>query len=206
MAAVLSPPQSTHAGCHAQAKAGSERIAEALAKRVEQLEAVRIVTAEITQELDLTTLLRLITQRAVELVEPAASGVIYLWDEAEQVLVPRAWHGYGEWLRDIRIRLGESIAGTIAQSRAGLLVNDYQTSPYAHSVIIADFRDRKLPHNGQGHGYSKTTGRLCNHGTGGHPLSRAASRRMGLCARLSKRTTTRSACTSSRPPVSTNLR
>jgi signal transduction histidine kinase len=137
MAAVLSPPQSTHAGCHAQAKAGSERIAEALAKRVEQLEAVRIVTAEITQELDLTTLLRLITQRAVELVEPAASGVVYLWDEAEQVLVPRAWHGYGEWLRDIRIRLGESIAGTIAQSRAGLLVNDYQTSPYAHPVIIA---------------------------------------------------------------------
>jgi Domain of unknown function (DUF4331) len=72
--------------------------------------------------------------------------------------------------------------------------------------LNADFRGRKLPHNRRSHGYSKTTGSLCNHGMGGHPLSRAASRRMGLCARLSKRTTTRSACTSSRPPVSTNLR
>jgi hypothetical protein len=60
---------------------------------------------------------------------------------------------------------------------------------------IADFRSRKFTHNGQGQGYSKTTGRLRNHGMGRHPLSRAASRRMGLCARLSKRTTIRSACT-----------
>jgi hypothetical protein len=72
--------------------------------------------------------------------------------------------------------------------------------------LIADFRSRKLPHNGQGQGYSKTTGRLRNHGIGRHPLSRAASRRMGLCARLSKRTTMRSACILSWPPVSTNLR
>src|SRR5215470_7035778 len=61
--------------------------------------------------------------------------------------------------------------------------------------FIADFRSRKLTHNGQGQGYSKTTGRLRNRGIGRHPLSRAASRRIGLCARLSKRTTMRSACT-----------
>src|SRR5215467_12126443 len=61
--------------------------------------------------------------------------------------------------------------------------------------LIADFRSRKLTHNGQGQGYSKTTGRLRNHGIGRPPLSRAASRRIGLCARLSKRTTRRSACT-----------
>jgi hypothetical protein len=62
-------------------------------------------------------------------------------------------------------------------------------------VINADFRSRKLTHNGQGQGYSKTNGRLRNHGIGRHPLSRAASRRLGLCARLSKRTTRRSAWT-----------
>src|SRR5215831_11595913 len=35
----------------------------------------------------------------------------------------------------------------------------------------ADFRSRKLTHNGQAQGYSKTTGRLCNHGIGRHPLA-----------------------------------
>ena len=65
----------------------------------------------------------------------------------------------------------------------------------ARFAFIADFRSWKLTHNGQGQGYSKTTGRLRNHGIGRHPLSRAASRRMGLCARLSKRTTRRSVCT-----------
>jgi signal transduction histidine kinase len=136
MVAVLLPPQSTYEGCHAHAIAGSECMEEALAKRIEQLEAVRIVTAEITQELELTALLSLITQRAVELVEPAVSGAVFLWDEADQVLIPRAWHGYGEWLREVRLRLGEAIAGAIAQRRTGLLVNDYQTSPYAHSIFI----------------------------------------------------------------------
>src|SRR5215475_7207580 len=53
--------------------------------------------------------------------------------------------------------------------------------------IIADFRSRKLPHNGQGQGDSQTTGRWRNPGIGRPPLSRAASRRIGWCARLSKR-------------------
>jgi hypothetical protein len=68
----------------------------ALAERSKQAEAVRAITAEITRELDLTTLLGLITQRAVDLVEAATSGVVYLWDEGAKVLIPQAWHGRGE--------------------------------------------------------------------------------------------------------------
>jgi PAS domain S-box-containing protein len=108
----------------------------ALAERSEQAEAVRAITAEITRELDLTVLLRLITQRAVDLVEAATSGVVYLWDEAAKVLVPQAWHGRGEWTRDIRLGLGEGIAGTVAQRREGLLVNDYQLSPYVKAFFV----------------------------------------------------------------------
>jgi hypothetical protein len=46
-----------------------------------------------TVEEALTTLLGLITRRAVELVG-TQSGVLYLWDEATQVLIPQAWHGH----------------------------------------------------------------------------------------------------------------
>ena len=51
-----------------------------MAERTERLEAVQVVTGEITRELDLTVLLQVITRRAVELVR-GTSGVTYLWDE-----------------------------------------------------------------------------------------------------------------------------
>ena len=62
-----------------------------LATRLKQLEAVRAVTHEITQELDLATLLNLIIRRAVEITEAAGSGALYLWDETDQVLVSHAF-------------------------------------------------------------------------------------------------------------------
>ena len=110
------------------------RVEEALAERTTRLEAVRDVAVEITRELDLTTLLGLITRRAVELVG-TQSGVLYLWDEATQVLMPHAWHGYEEWIREVRLGLGEGIAGTVAQRREGVIVEDYRTSPLAHPAL-----------------------------------------------------------------------
>jgi len=108
---------------------------QALAERTRQAEAVQAITAEITRELDLTTLLGLITQRAVALVEAATSGVVYLWDTAAAVLITQAWHGRGEWMREVRLRLGEGIAGTVAQRREGLMVNDCRTSPYVSPIF-----------------------------------------------------------------------
>ncbi len=108
---------------------------EALARGARQLEAVRAVTMEITRELDLTTLLDLIIRRAAELVR-AALGTIFLWDEESQLLVPQAWRGFGEWRRQMRLALGEGVAGTVAQRREGMIVNDYRTSPCAHALTL----------------------------------------------------------------------
>ena len=128
---------------------------EALRVRTQQLEAVRAVTTEITRELDLPTLLELINRRAGELVG-ANSGTVRLWDEQAQLLIPVAWHGLGEWVKDQCRRLGEGVAGIVAQRREGMVVNDYRTSPYAnpatleHSKITAIlgepliYRDRLL--------------------------------------------------------------
>jgi PAS domain S-box-containing protein len=113
-----------------------KRAERAVSERIKQMEAVRSVTAEIIRELDLTALLGLITARAVELVEAATSGIVYLWDEAANVLIPQAWHGRGGWLREVRLRLGEGLVGTVAQRREGLLVNEYQSSPYANPLFV----------------------------------------------------------------------
>ena len=107
----------------------------ALAQRTRQLEALRAITQEITRELDLTALLRLITRRAMELAG-AASGVTHLWDENEQVLIPRAWDGLEDWIGEVRIQLGEGITGAVAQRRAGMLVNDYRHWDGANPLFI----------------------------------------------------------------------
>jgi GAF domain-containing protein len=101
-----------------------------------QLEAVRTVTAELTRELNLKKVLDLITRRALELVG-AVSGTVWLWDEAEGVLVPKSWHGFGAERGDERRRLGEGVAGGTAQRREGLIVNDYRTSPLANPLTVA---------------------------------------------------------------------
>jgi PAS domain S-box-containing protein len=107
----------------------------ALAERTRQLEAVRAISIEVTRELDLGRLLELIVRRAVELVRSAAGAVI-LWDDASQSLVPRAWHGCGDWIADTRGRLGEGLTGTVALRRQGILVNDYAVSPYASLALL----------------------------------------------------------------------
>jgi PAS domain-containing protein len=108
---------------------------QALATRMRHLEALRAVSEEITRELDLTRLLHLLIVRAAELVG-AAAATLYLWEPEQARVVPTTWHGLGEWQGALYLRLGEGIAGTVAQTRRGLCVNDYRSSPYAHPVTL----------------------------------------------------------------------
>ena len=108
---------------------------EALQIRTQQLEAVRALNEEITRELELSTLLNLIAQRTQKLLD-ADAGTIHLWDEEAQLLIPQVWFGLGAWMAEIRLGPGEGLAGTVAQRRAGLLVDDFRNSPYALPVFL----------------------------------------------------------------------
>ena len=99
-----------------------------------QLETVRSVSEEIARELDLTPLLQLITRRAAELVG-VRSGVLFLWDEATQLLTPQTWDSRGEWVKEASIGLDEGVAGTVARRREGMIVNAYRNPPYAHPLF-----------------------------------------------------------------------
>ena len=119
-----------------------------LAERTQHLEVIQTVTGEITRELDLTTLLQIITRRAVELVR-GTSGATYLWDITTKMLIPHAWHGLGEWMEAVRVPLGEGVTGMVAQHRVGMMVNDEQGLPTAGPLfaILAEpllYRDRLL--------------------------------------------------------------
>jgi two-component system, NtrC family, sensor kinase len=112
-----------------------KRAEDVLAERTRQLEAVRAASSEITHELDLSIVLGLILRRAAELVG-AAGGSVYLWDDATRYLISRARLGLGEWLDDLRLRLGEGVVGTVAARREGLILNDYRNSPMARSPFL----------------------------------------------------------------------
>lgn len=104
-------------------------------RRRRQLEAVRAVSAEITRELDLSKVLQLITTHTEALIG-SSSGTVWLWDETEQVLIPQNWLSRGEWIRDHRLRLGEGVAGIVAQHREGMIVNEYQHWPQALPFVL----------------------------------------------------------------------
>jgi GAF domain-containing protein/CheY-like chemotaxis protein/HAMP domain-containing protein len=125
-------------GIVAAAIAGEEQrrgANEAVQIRTQQLDAIRTIGTEITRELDLTAVLRLIHARALELAQ-AESGVLYLWDEVTQVLIPRSWHGFGNWVADVHLRAGEGVAGHVAARQEGHIVNDFRTSDYASPVFL----------------------------------------------------------------------
>ena len=101
--------------------AEQQRTTEELADWAQRLGVVQAVATEITRELDLDALLDLVIRRATALVG-APLGGISLWDEQDEVLIPRAWRGYGPWMKDLRLRLGETASGVAAQRRMGLIV------------------------------------------------------------------------------------
>jgi PAS domain S-box-containing protein len=108
---------------------------ETLRTRTLQLEAMRAISAEITRELDLPALLALIHWRAADLVG-GVSGAVYLWEEGAELLVPGAWHGVGDWFREVRLHPGGGVAGRVAQQRRGMIVNDFRTAPFALPLLL----------------------------------------------------------------------
>jgi signal transduction histidine kinase len=112
-----------------------KRVEESLLVYAQRLEAIRDISADITRELDLPKLVKLITRRARHLIG-TGTGTVWLWDEEAQVLVPHPGLDDRPWMSEWRIRLGEGVVGTVAQRREGMLVNDYRTSPHALPFVL----------------------------------------------------------------------
>ena len=118
-------------GSVATYRALQERTA-ALTRSVAELQTLEEVLRAVNSSLDLDTVLATIISRAVQLSQ-ADEGTIYEFDTAEQVFVPKATFGMSaervEWLRDRRVRLGETHLGRAAVLRAPVHVEDVQQDP-----------------------------------------------------------------------------
>jgi predicted ATPase/signal transduction histidine kinase/tRNA A-37 threonylcarbamoyl transferase component Bud32 len=105
-----------------------ERTAE-LTRSVAQLQALEEVLRAVNSSLDLETVLATIINRAVQLAR-ADEGMIYEFDVAEEVFVPKAAFGMTEdriaRLRERRVRLGETYLGRSGVDRAPVHIEDIQ--------------------------------------------------------------------------------
>jgi len=95
------------------------------------IQAIKRLTHAMTQSADVPELLGQIMQQAVTHIDAAGAGDIFLWDASQRCLIPHVWHNLGDWVRNVRLQLGEGVAGTAAQQRQSIRVNDYEHSPYA---------------------------------------------------------------------------
>ena len=100
---------------------------------VAEREAVATIERELTAELEIDRLLRLIVDSASGLFN--GNGAIYLLEDRNK-LVPRAWT-HGGAFSDVHIPVGQGFVGTSAKLRQPLLVDDYPTSPYALPEFVA---------------------------------------------------------------------
>jgi PAS domain S-box-containing protein len=98
-----------------------------------QLEALAAVQREVSAELDLDRLLRLLIDRTGRLFD--GHGFAYLVDEESQSLGSRAW-GRSAPPAEAPFPADGGLVASCAAARRGLLVNDYPSSSYALPAVV----------------------------------------------------------------------
>ena len=101
----------------------------------EQLSALLSMSRLLTSSIDLPSLLKLIVSSVTELLECEASS-LFLIDRTGEQLVLRVATGpvQGE-IKELRLNVGEGIAGWVAEHRKGLIVNDPKQDPRFLSAV-----------------------------------------------------------------------
>ena len=97
----------------------------ALHKRAEELTAFQATMLDLAVQQDLLSLLEIIVERSKTLLK-VPSGFIYLYDETTDELELTAEKGFAV-APGVRLKMGEGMAGRVAQTRQPLIVDDYST-------------------------------------------------------------------------------
>jgi signal transduction histidine kinase/DNA-binding response OmpR family regulator/HAMP domain-containing protein/HPt (histidine-containing phosphotransfer) domain-containing protein len=102
------------------------RLLGAERQRADELEALRTTLADIVAELELSTLLQAIVERAMGLLD-ATGGELGLYDDASQEIQVVVSRGPEEDHVGTRHRLGEGAMGRVAETGEPLFIRDYGT-------------------------------------------------------------------------------
>ncbi len=102
----------------------SSRLLEATQAHAAEFKNLYEITRDVTtSSQNLDTLLEKLTNRAVKILN-AARGGIYLYEPQTQTLELRYTYAY-ENMQGIRLKLGEGVAGKVAENRESLILDNY---------------------------------------------------------------------------------
>lgn len=97
-------------------------------KRIQEVSAIYEIS-QAFDDISLDALLRLITQKAAEVMDAQACSLM-LKDHADKELVIKASYGLPEEVVEMtRVSYGEGVAGKVAQTGRSMLINDLQDDP-----------------------------------------------------------------------------
>ena len=102
------------------------RLFESEKVRAAQLDAVRVLSLKVTAERDLDAVLQSIVSSAVDLIQ-ADSCTVDIVDELRGDLVVRISYNLPRNYSGYRLRMGEGLAGRVAQTGMPMIVADYTT-------------------------------------------------------------------------------
>jgi PAS domain S-box-containing protein len=86
--------------------------------------ALNSIAAAVTQSLNLDVVLNTALDKILELMNETIGGIL-LWNEEKQLLVYRVYRGLSDnYIKKMRCRIGEGIAGTVAQKGEAIQVED----------------------------------------------------------------------------------
>jgi len=104
-------------------------------RKVAEAEVLRQILHSLTGERDLKSVCTTILEHACRLTDSDSSS-LYLWDPATQRLVDQAGTYHGEPLdRATVLKSGEGMAGTVFETGAPVVLDDYYTWPRSLSVV-----------------------------------------------------------------------
>ena len=95
----------------------------------EQLSALLSVSRLLTSSIDLPSLLKLIVTSVTDILQCEASSLFLIDRTGEQLVLKMATGPVGGEIKELRLNMGEGIAGWVAKHRQGLIVNDTKHDP-----------------------------------------------------------------------------
>ena len=108
-----------------------------IAEAHRSLLALNTIASVVSQSLDLDTVLRSALDKTLEIMKVDTGGIL-LWDEERQMLCYRVYHGLSDgYVQGVCCRLGEGVAGRVAQTGEAILLEDIsKDARAAHPGLI----------------------------------------------------------------------
>jgi Nif-specific regulatory protein len=112
----------------------------------EQLSALLGISRLLTSSVDLPSLLKLIVTSVTELLECEASSLFLIDPTGEQLVLSVVTGPASGAIKELRVNIGEGIAGWVAKNRKSLIVNDAKHDPRFFPAVdrLSGFQTRSI--------------------------------------------------------------